>query len=164
VSSLQCYWRVYILVWKLSSRSPPPSWCNLTPHAPLCSCFSAFCIYSIWFSFHVLPSLLFLPFFTFPQESISQCCTWACSSSAVLCVCSPPPPTPCKWTDHMLCMTFVLDCKIIFFRRRGYDEWRYLSESQVPRNFSPEPVVLDNCWDLIPRRNWVGIDSFEELG
>ncbi len=28
----------------------------------------------------------------------------------------------------------------------------------------PGPVVLDNCWDLIPRRNQLGIDSYEELG
>ncbi len=27
-----------------------------------------------------------------------------------------------------------------------------------------EPVVLDNCWDLIPWRNKLGIDSYEELG
>ncbi len=28
----------------------------------------------------------------------------------------------------------------------------------------PEPVVLDDCWDLIPRRNQLGIDFYEELG
>ncbi len=30
-------------------------------------------------------------------------------------------------------------------------------------HLSPESVVLDNCWDLIPQRNCIGIGSFEEL-
>ena len=28
---------------------------------------------------------------------------------------------------------------------------------------STEPVVLDNCWDLIPRQHQLGIDWDEEL-
>jgi hypothetical protein len=31
-------------------------------------------------------------------------------------------------------------------------------------NISLRPVVLDNCWDLIPRQDQLGIDSHEELG
>jgi hypothetical protein len=46
--------------------------------------------------------------------------------------------------------------------------WSHLmTTSTVCHNSSlacyTEPVVLDNCWDLIPQRNWVGIGSFGEM-